>query len=98
MKYIMYWDIPVEKRRDANLAYSEIVRGGVDGLQVELYWIADSSDGKYHGIGILEAESGEAIYKLFGALQDVAEVQLVPAVGGEQLLELWQKELTDTTY
>ena len=98
MKYIMYWDIPVGKRRDASLAYSEILRGGVDGVQVELYWTADSSDGKYHGIGILEAESGEAIYKLFGALQDVAEVQLVPAVGGEQLLELWQKELTDTTY
>jgi hypothetical protein len=93
MKFVMHWEVPVEKWQDAMFAYSDLVSGGQKGLEVDLYWAADASDGNYRGIGIMEVESEEALFEFFNVVGGIARVKLTPAVGGEPLRKLWQEEL-----
>lgn len=93
MKYILYWDIPVDKRQEAMMAYWEIAQAADKGMTLDPYWTADSSEGEYRGVGILDVAWEDALYDFFGIAAGIADLQLVPAVSGERVMALWQKEL-----
>ena len=95
MVYVMEWQFPVDKLQEAVFAYKELTESLSDEIEVELYWTADTSDGQYRGIAIVKVDADAALYEFFGLIERIAEVRFTPAVGGDAVLEIWQKQLTE---
>ncbi len=94
MVYVMEWEFPVDKLQEAVFAYKELRESLADEIEAELYWTADTSGGKYRGVAIVKVDSDEALYEFFGLIERIAQVRFAPAVAGDAVLEIWQKQLT----
>lgn len=94
MVYVMEWEFPVDKLQEAVFAYKELTEGLADEIEAEIYWTADTSGGQYRGVAIVKVDSDEALYEFFGLIERIARVRFTPAVTGEAVLDIWQKQLT----
>ena len=93
MIYVIEWEFPVDKLQDAAFAYEGLTADLGSKLDIELYWMADTMEGRYRGIGIARVESDEALYEFFAALEPIASVRFTPAVGGDDVIAMWHKRL-----
>ena len=93
MVYLMDWELPVENLQEAVMAYRRIAEDPTDGVDITLYWMADTTDGRYRGVAIVDVASEEALYEFFAAVEPIAEVRLTPTVSGDQVLKIWEKHL-----
>ena len=94
MVYVMEWEFPVDKLQEAVFAYKDLTESLSDEIELDLYWTADTSDGQYGGIAIVKVDSDAALYEFFGLIERIARVRFTPAMAGDAVLEVWQKQLT----
>jgi hypothetical protein len=93
MVYVMEWEFPVDKLQEAVFAYKGLRENLADEIEVDLYWTADTSGGKYRGVAIVRVDSAEALYEFFGLIERIAQVRFAPAVAGDAVVQIWEKQL-----